>query len=111
MKSDQVSKAIGTGGCNIKLASRLTGYEIEVYSEKYTESESDVDLQEFADTKYADYIEQWIIDSLKNKAGWDTAKAVLEHSVEEIAERADLEIETAEQVVKVLQAELSKGDE
>src|SRR5580698_7843190 len=86
LKPDQVSLAIGKGGHNIRLAARLTGYEIDVYrdAENYTE---DVPLDEFGDE-----IEGWILDALKS-IGCDTAKSVLELSVEDLANRTDLEEE------------------
>ena len=98
--ADQVSLAIGKGGYNIKLAGKLTGYEIDVYrNSEITPDEEDVDLQEFADE-----IEQWIIDAIVG-IGCDTAKQVLAMSPEEVARRADLEIETVNNVFKVLKAE------
>ena len=96
LKPEEVSLAIGKGGLNIRLSKMLTGYDIDVYREI---EEEDVALVEFADE-----IEGWIIEALK-AAGFDTAKSVLELSVEEVAHRADLEIEQAEQVVAVLKAE------
>ena len=96
LKPEEVSLAIGKGGLNIRLSKMLTGYDIDVYREI---EEEDVALVEFADE-----IEGWIIEALKG-AGFDTAKSVLELSVEEVAHRADLEIEQAEQVVAVLKAE------
>lgn len=98
MKPDQVSLAIGKGGFNIKLAGRLSGYEIDVYRDTDVDSE-DVDLMEFNDE-----IEQWIIDQLHN-IGCDTAKSVLALSPEEIASRADLEMETVQDVVRILRSE------
>lgn len=98
LKPDQVSLAIGKGGHNIKLASKLTGYEIDVYREGAVDIE-DVDLDEFADE-----IEDWIIDELK-AVGCDTAKSVLELNVEELIKRTDLEKETILEVFKILQAE------
>ncbi len=98
MKPDQVSLAIGKGGFNIKLAGRLTGYEIDVYRDTDVDSE-DVDLQEFNDE-----IDQWVIDQLHN-IGCDTAKSVLALSAEEIANRADLEMETVQEVIRILRAE------
>ncbi|MBU1370992.1 MAG: transcription termination factor NusA [Bacteroidetes bacterium] len=98
MKPDQVSLAIGKGGFNIKLAGRLTGYEIDVYRDSDVDSE-DVDLLEFADE-----IEKWVIDQLHD-IGCDTAKSVLALSPEEIASRADLEMETVQEVVRILKAE------
>ena len=100
MDSDQVSLAIGKGGYNIKLAGKLTGYNIDVYrNSEITPDEEDVDLQEFSDE-----IEQWIIDAIVG-IGCDTAKQVLAMTPEEVARRADLEIETVNNVFKVLKAE------
>ena len=93
LKPDQVSLAIGKGGLNIRLSKMLTGYDIDVYREV---EEEDVDLNEFKDE-----IDAWIIDALK-AVGCDTAKSVLELSVEEIASRADLEMEQAQKVVEIL---------
>lgn len=98
LKPDQVSLAIGKGGFNIKLASRLTEYEIDVYREGAEDIE-DVDLEEFADE-----IEHWIIDVLKG-IGCDTAKSVLMLSVEDLLKRTDLEEETINDVRSVLEAE------
>ena len=105
MDSDQVSLAIGKGGYNIKLAGKLTGYEIDVYrNSEIAPDEEDVDLQEFADE-----IEQWIIDAIVG-IGCDTAKQVLAMSPEEVARRADLEIETVNNVFKVLKAEFENDN-
>ncbi len=98
MKPDQVSLAIGKGGYNIKLASRLTGYEIDVYRDSDVDNE-DVDLQEFSDE-----IDQWIIDELK-AIGCDTARSVLDLSVDELVNRTDLEEETIKEVIRILRAE------
>lgn len=98
LKPDQVSLAIGRGGHNIKLAGRLTGFEIDVYREGAEDIE-DVDLEEFADE-----IDSWIIDELKG-CGCDSAKSVLELSVEELVSRTDLEEETIKEVFKILEAE------
>ena len=98
MKPDQVSLAIGKGGYNIKLASRLTGYEIDVYRDSDIDNE-DVDLQEFSDE-----IDQWIIDELK-AIGCDTARSVLGLSVDELVNRTDLEEETIREVIRILRAE------
>ena len=95
MKPDQVSLAIGKGGHNIKLASKLTGYEIDVYRENISDSE-DVDLQEFSDE-----IDEWIINELK-AIGCDTAKSVLDLEIEELVQRTDLEEETIKEVMKIL---------
>lgn len=98
LKSDQVSLAIGRGGHNIKLAGKLTGYEIDVYREA-EEVEEDVDIEEFADE-----IDGWIIDELK-RVGLDTAKSVLALSVDELVRRTDLEEDTIREIIDVLQAE------
>lgn len=98
LKSDQVSLAIGRGGHNIKLAGKLTGYEIDVYREA-EEVEEDVDIEEFADE-----IDGWIIDELK-RVGLDTAKSVLALSVDDLVRRTDLEENTIHEIIQVLQAE------
>ena len=98
MQPDQVSLAIGKGGYNIKLASKLVGYEIEVYRDT-DEDFDDVALQEFNDE-----IEQWVIDELV-KIGCDTAKSVLALPKEELMTRTDLEEETIDHVLEVLNAE------
>ncbi|MFM2207304.1 MAG: hypothetical protein RL213_1279 [Bacteroidota bacterium] len=98
LKPDQVSLAIGKGGHNIKLAGKLTGYEIDVYRESDEDSD-DVDLDEFTDE-----IEPWIIDELKT-IGCDTAKSVLELPVEDLVNRTDLEEETIKEVIRILKAE------
>jgi len=98
LKPDQVSLAIGRGGHNIKLAGKLTGYEIDVYREN-DEVEEDVDIEEFADE-----IDGWIIDELK-RIGLDTAKSVLAISQEDLVRRTDLEEDTVREVVRILQAE------
>lgn len=98
LKSDQVSLAIGRGGHNIKLAGKLTGYEIDVYRES-DEIEEDVDIEEFADE-----IDSWIIDELK-RVGLDTAKSVLALNVDELVRRTDLEEDTIREIIQVLQAE------
>ena len=99
MKSDQVSLAIGKGGYNIKLAGKLTGYDIDVYRDTDMKYEDDVDLQDFSDE-----IDQWIIDTLKG-IGCDTAKDVLSISKEDLELRTDLETETIDHIVDVLKAE------
>ncbi len=98
LKPEEVSKAIGKGGHNIKLASKLTGYEIDVYREG-AEDIDDVDLDEFSDE-----IDGWIIDELK-AIGCDSAKSVLEIGVEDLVKRTDLEEETIEEIVKILKSE------
>ncbi len=99
MKPDQVSLAIGKGGFNIKLAGRISGYDIDVFRESGASEEEDVDLQEFSDE-----IEQWILDQL-TAIGCDTAKDVLAMDPEELAHRTDLEDETIAEVRRILQAE------
>ena len=96
LKPSEVSLAIGKGGLNIRLASMLTGYDIDVYRDV---EEEDVDLQEFSDE-----IEQWIIDALK-AIGCDTAKSVLEIAPDELARRTDLEDETIREVIGILKSE------
>jgi N utilization substance protein A len=100
LKPDQVSLAIGKGGHNIKLAGKLTGYEIDVYRESDdTEVEEDIDLEEFADE-----IDSWILDELKG-IGCDTAKSVLALSDEDLVRRTELEEETITEIKQILQAE------
>ncbi|NUM31285.1 MAG: transcription termination/antitermination protein NusA [Bacteroidetes bacterium] len=98
LPSDQVSLAIGKGGFNIKLAGKLTGYEIDVYREDSSE-EFDVDLEEFNDE-----IDDWIIDELKS-IGLDTAKSVLAVSNDDLVRRTELEEETIVEIKKILEAE------
>lgn len=100
LKPDQVSMAIGKGGHNIKLASKLVGYEIDVFRDiEELDVEEDVDLEEFADE-----IESWIIDELK-RIGLDSAKSVLALTKDELVRRTDLEEETVEDLLKVLNQE------
>lgn len=98
LRPDQVSLAIGRGGNNIKLASKLVGYEIDVYREGAEDIE-DVDLDDFADE-----IDSWILDTLK-AIGCDTGKSVLELSEEELVKRTDLEEETIAEIVKIIKSE------
>ena len=98
MQPDQVSLAIGKGGYNIKLASKLVGYEIEVYRD------TDEDYDDVALVEFNDEIEQWVIDELV-KIGCDTAKSVLSLPKEELMIRTDLEEETIDHVIEVLKAE------
>jgi len=99
LKASEVSLAIGKGGSNIKLAGQLTGYEIDVYREAEEVEEEDVDLDEFSDE-----IEEWVINELKS-IGCDTARSVLELSVDDLVKRTDLEEETIRDVVRILTAE------
>ena len=98
LEPKEVSLAIGKGGLNIKLASQLTGYEIDVYRET-DEDDEDVTLDEFADE-----IEGWVLDELKS-IGCDTAKSVLNLSIEDLVKRTDLEEETVKEVIQVLNSE------
>ncbi|MDD4148563.1 MAG: transcription termination factor NusA [Bacteroidales bacterium] len=98
LNPDQVSLAIGKGGLNIKLASQLVGFTIDVYRE-VDEDEDDVAIDEFSDE-----IESWVIDAFK-AIGCDTARAVINLSVEELEKRTDLEVETIEDVLKILKSE------
>lgn len=103
LKADQVSLAIGRRGTNIKLACELTGYEIDVYRDNEGEVEEfDIDLDEFSDE-----IDTWVIDELK-RVGCDTARSVLELSVDELERRTDLEKETIADVRRVLEEEFDK---
>ena len=103
LDSDQISLAIGKGGANIKLASMLTGYTIDVYREIDEEiDEDDISLDQFSDD-----IEDWIIDILK-KQGYTTARQVLGTNREELAQKADLEEETIDEIIRVLSAEFEK---
>ena len=97
LANEEVSKAIGKSGYNIRLASQLSGYEIDVYREGVTEE--DIELSEFNDE-----IDEWVIEELQ-KAGLDTAKSVLELSAEELMQRTDLEEETVNEVLRILAEE------
>ena len=103
LKPDQVSLAIGRRGVNIKLASELTAYELDVYrDDEGQEEEFDIDLDEFSDE-----IETWVIDELK-RIGCDTGRSVLNLTAAELERRTDLEKETIDEVRKILQAEFQK---
>lgn len=99
LKPEEVSLAIGKGGLNIRLASQLTGYEIDVYRDQIEEDDEDVNLDEFSDE-----IEDWILDELK-AIGCDTAKNVLSLSREELIKRTDLEEETIDEVLRIFKTE------
>ena len=99
LKPEEVSKAIGRGGHNIRLAGRLTGYEIDVFREGV---EEDVELSEFSDE-----IEAWVIAEFA-KAGLDTAKSILEQEIVDLVKRTDLELETIEDVVRILKEEFEE---
>lgn len=96
LKPEEVSKAIGRGGLNIRLASQLTGYEIDVFRDG---GDEDVELREFADE-----IEDWVIAEFA-KIGLDTAKSILEQDVDDLIRRTDLEEETIREVIRVLKEE------
>ncbi|UZH56317.1 transcription termination/antitermination protein NusA [Salinimicrobium tongyeongense] len=99
LKPEEVSKAIGRGGHNIRLAGQLTGYEIDVFREGV---EEDVELREFADE-----IDAWVIEEFA-KIGLDTAKSILEQDVDDLVKRTDLEEETIRDVMKVLREEFEE---
>jgi N utilization substance protein A len=99
LKPEEVSLAIGKGGLNIKLASLLTGYDIDVYRDREALDEEDVNLDEFSDE-----IDGWIIDELK-AIGCDTAKNVLSLSREDLIKRTDLEEETIDEVLRIFKSE------
>ena len=99
LKPEEVSKAIGRGGHNIRLAGQLTGYEIDVFREG---AEEDVELKEFSDE-----IDGWIIDEF-SKAGLDTAKSILEQDVDDLVKRTDLEEETILEVIRILKEEFEE---
>ncbi|HMC02059.1 MAG TPA: transcription termination factor NusA [Flavobacteriaceae bacterium] len=99
LKPEEVSKAIGRGGHNIRLAGHMTGYEIDVFREG---AEEDVELREFSDE-----IEGWIIEEF-SKAGLDTAKSILEQDVDDLVKRTDLEEETINDVIRILKEEFEE---
>ncbi len=101
LKPDQVSLAIGKGGMNIKLASRLTGYEIDVYRD------DEPDMEDVALDDFRDEIQDWVIDTLKS-IGCDTAKSVLELTKEDLLSRTDLEEETIDDVLRIFKSEFEK---
>ena len=103
LKPDEVSQAIGKGGLNIKLASMLTGYTLDVFRDiDETENEEDIYLEEFSDE-----IDQWIIDTLKS-IGCDTAKSVLAIPREDLIRRTDFEEETIDEVLDILKSEFEE---
>jgi len=99
LNPEEVSKSIGKGGSNIRLAGKLTGYEIDVFREGV---EEDIELKEFSDE-----IEEWVIDEFK-KVGLDTAKSVLELEKSDLIKRTDLEEETVEDVLRILKEEFEE---
>jgi N utilization substance protein A len=103
VRADEVSQAIGRGGINIRLASMLTGYEIDIYRE-ISEEEEDIEITEFADELDPDTLQQ-----LQN-IGCDTARAVLELSIDELVRRSGMEQETAERVMSIIRAEFEEEE-
>jgi len=99
LKLEEVSKAIGRGGHNIKLAGQLTGYELDVIREGTTAEEDDVELTEFSDE-----IDGWVIDEFA-KIGLDTARSILKQNVADLVRRTDLEEETIQEVIRILKEE------
>ena len=99
LNPEEVSKAIGKGGSNIRLAGKLTGYEIDVFREGV---EEDIELKEFSDE-----IEEWVIEEFK-KVGLDTAKSILELEKTDLIKRTDLEDETVEEVLRILREEFEE---
>jgi N utilization substance protein A len=102
LKPEEVSLAIGKGGLNIKLASQLTGYDIDVYRDREIADEEDVSLEEFADE-----IDDWVLDGLK-AIGCDTARNVLNLTREELIKRTDFEEETIDEVLRILKSEFEQ---
>jgi N utilization substance protein A len=100
LKIEEVSKAIGRNGQNIKLASQLTGYELDVIREGIVQEEDDVELREFSDE-----IEEWIIEEFE-KIGLDTARSIVDKDVADLVRRTDLEEETILDVINILKQEL-----
>jgi len=100
LKIEEVSKAIGRNGQNIKLASQLTGYELDVIREGIVQEEDDVELREFSDE-----IEEWIIEEFE-KIGLDTARSIIDKDVADLVRRTDLEEETILDVISILKQEL-----
>ena len=105
LRSEEVSLAIGKGGLNIKLASKLTGYIIDVYRDTEETYDDDVYLDEFKND-----IDGWVIDTLKDN-GWVTAKSVLNAPRQEILDKTDLEEVTVDQVLEILKAEFENDAE
>jgi N utilization substance protein A len=107
LKPEEVSLAIGKGGVNIKLASMLTGYTIDVFRELNEEAQDDEDI--YLD-EFKDEIDGWVIDAIKSM-GIDTAKAVLNTSRDVLIEKTDLEEETIDEVIRVLKSEFEEEEE
>lgn len=99
---DEIGKAVGRGGVNVKLTSELTGYRVNLINDSFSDDDYDVDLREFNDE-----IDDWVIDEFV-KIGLDTAKSVLNYSVDALENKTDLEVETIEEVVKILKSEFDE---
>ena len=102
LRPEEVSLAIGKGGLNIKLASILTGYSIDVYRDVEGEAEEDIYLDEFKDE-----VDEWVIEALKN-IGLDTAKSVLRTPREQLIDKADLEEDTVDNLLGILREEFDE---
>ena len=109
LKPKEVSLAIGKGGLNIKLACMITGYNIDVFREA-EEEEADMHTSDVYLDEFTDEVDEWIIDALKH-AGYQTARQVMAVSREQLAEEADLELNTVDEVLKVLEAEFERDDD
>ncbi len=107
LEPDQVSLAIGKGGTNIKLASKLTGFEIDVFRNTV---QGEVEIDDVELDEFADEIDGWVIDALKN-IGCDTARSVLDLSKDELIRRSDLEEETIEHILSIFRAEFDEEEE
>lgn len=99
---DEIGKAVGKGGVNVKLASEITGYNVNIINNSAEDAEDDVSLREFNDE-----IDDWVIDEFV-KIGLDTAKSVLNYSAKTLEDRTDLEVETIEEVLKILKSEFNE---
>lgn len=99
---DEIGKAVGKGGINVKLTSELTGYKVNIINDSFSDDDYDIYLREFNDE-----IDDWVIDEFI-KIGLDTAKAVLNYSVDALESKTDLEVETIEEVVRILKAEFNE---
>lgn len=99
---DEIGKAVGKGGINVKLTSELTGYKVNIINDSFSDDDYDIYLREFNDE-----IDDWVIDEFA-KIGLDTAKSVLNYSVDALESKTDLEVETIEEVVRILKAEFEE---
>ena len=99
---DEIGKAVGKGGVNVKLTSEITGYNVNIINNSTEDAEDDVILREFNDE-----IDDWVIDEFI-KIGLDTAKSVLNYSAKTLEDRTDLEVETIEEVLRILKSEFNE---